>query len=212
VKTMSGTLKAILGMALLAAVFAPTASAQCVNVNKFKHSALMLLQPFSSGQFSRAAFTSVAYSAQEDSQGASQDPIVGMWKVTFTSDGSTADDPPAGVVIDSGFQQWHSDGTEIHNSGTRPPASGDFCLGVWRNTGHSQYKLNHFATSWTPDGGSFLGLANIHETITLSHDYNSFAGTFTIDQYNTGGNLLAHVAGNIEGKRITLDTTVNDVL
>jgi hypothetical protein len=138
-------------------------------------------------------------------------PIVGFWKVDFIAQGN-ANGPPDGAVIDSGFQQWHSDGTEVHNSGTRPAASGDFCLGVWENSGALQYKLNHFATSWTPDGSAYLGVANIHETITLSQDHNSFAGTFTIDQYNTGGNLLAHVAGNIQGKRVTMDTTINDVL
>jgi hypothetical protein len=52
--------------------------------------------------------------------------------------------PPDDTPIDSGYVQWHSDGTEIMNSG-RPPQNGDFCLGVWEKTGRSRYKLNHFA-------------------------------------------------------------------
>jgi hypothetical protein len=45
-----------------------------------------------------------------------------------------------------GFSQWHSDGTEILNS-SRPPATSNFCLGVWEKTGPFAYKLNHFALS-----------------------------------------------------------------
>ncbi len=141
-----------------------------------------------------------------------QEPIVGFWKTTFTAEGNGSQGPPDGTVIDWGFQQWHSDGTEIHNTAVRPPASGDFCLGTWEIAGPLQYKLNHFSTAWTPDGSAFLGVANIHESITVSHDHNSFTGTFTIDQYNTGGNLLAHITGNVQGTRITGITTINDVL
>jgi hypothetical protein len=114
-------------------------------------------------------------------------------------------------VIDSAFAQWHSDGTEIMNS-SRLPRSQSFCLGVWKNAGPLQYKLNHFAISWTDDGDTLIGPANFREKITLSRDHNSFAGTFTIDQYDTGGGLLVHIAGTIQGKRITPETTVTDVL
>jgi hypothetical protein len=47
-------------------------------------------------------------------------------------------------VIDNALVVWHSDYTEIMNSG-RPPQDGDFCLGVWEQVGKSKYKLNHFA-------------------------------------------------------------------
>ena len=208
-QTMFGTLKATLGIAILATVFAPLANAQCVSVNKYKRSALKLPQPFSSGELRPAAFMSVGFAAQEDAQGANQDPVVGFWKVTFVAEGNS-DGPPDGTVIDSAYAQWHSDGTEIMNS-SRPPATQSFCLGVWEKTGPSKYTLNHFAISWNPDG-TLLGPANIRETITLSHDHGSFAGTFTIDQYNTGGNLLVHLTGQIEGKRITVNTSIIDVL
>ena len=46
--------------------------------------------------------------------------IVGFWRVKFVS----KDNPgiPDDTVIDAGFAQWHSDGTEIMNS-SRPPAT-----------------------------------------------------------------------------------------
>jgi hypothetical protein len=53
---------------------------------------------------------------------------VGFWKVTFTAEGNT-EGPPDDTPIDSGYVQWHSDGTEIMNSG-RPPQNGNICLGV----------------------------------------------------------------------------------
>ena len=106
--------------------------------------------------------------------------------------------------------QWHGYGTAILNS-SRAPATQSFCLGVWEKTGRSMYKLNHFPLSWNPDE-TLLGPANIREEITLSPDHNSYVGTFTLDQYNPGGNLLAHVVGRVKAKRITVDTTITDVL
>src|SRR5947208_13320831 len=43
--------------------------------------------------------------------------IVGFWHVKFVSEGTTG--IPDGTIIDMGFSQWHSDGTEILNS-SRP--------------------------------------------------------------------------------------------
>jgi hypothetical protein len=157
--------------------------------------------------------------AQASPNPLSQEPIVGFWSTKFIAEGNTAATtrlpsdqvPPDGAVIDWGFQQWHSDGTEIHNSGVRPARSGDFCLGTWEMTGPLKYTLNHFATSWTPDGNSFEGVANIHETVTVSQDHKSLTGKFTIDQYDKTGVLLAHLAGKIESKRITQKSTISDV-
>jgi hypothetical protein len=125
----------------------------------------------------------------------SQDPIVGFWQATFTSND---------IVIDSTYVQWHSDGTEIMNS-SRPPATSNFCLGVWENLGKSKYKLNHFAIS-SDINGNLIGPANIRELVALDSTGNSYSGKFTIDQYDTNGNLLAHVAGNLNATRITVDT------
>ena len=60
--------------------------------------------------------------------------ITGMWFVNFFS---------SGAVWDHGFDIWHSDGTEILNDNGYPPAAGNVCLGVWRQTSHNTYKLKH---------------------------------------------------------------------
>jgi len=134
--------------------------------------------------------------------------IVGFWRVKFVS----KDNPgiPDDTVIDAGFAQWHGDGTEIMNS-SRPPATSNFCLGVWRRTGRSTYRLNHFALS-SDLNGKLIGPARIREVVTLDQTRDRYEGTFTIDQYDVSGNLLAHIAGQVIATRITVDTPVEDVL
>lgn len=133
---------------------------------------------------------------------------VGFWHAKFVSEGTTG--IPDGTIIDMGFSQWHSDGTEILNS-SRAPATSNFCLGVWEKTGNHTYKLNHFALS-SDLHGKLIGPANIREEVTLDASGNSYTGKFTIDQFDLNGNTLAHVAGNISATRITIDTTIGDIL
>lgn len=133
--------------------------------------------------------------------------IVGFWKFTFTAEGNAT--IPDGTPVDAGFVQWHSDGTEIMNS-SRPPVTQSFCLGVWSRTGGASYALNHFALSWDLDS-NFVGPANIREDVTVDQGGRSYAGTFTIDQFDQSGNVLAHVTGKVIGTRITVDTTPADI-
>jgi hypothetical protein len=141
-------------------------------------------------------------------QTAAEERIVGFWKVKFLSEGNPG--IPDDAVIDNGFAQWHSDGTEIMNS-SRPPATGNFCLGIWRKSGPSSYDLNHFALSSDPSG-NLIGPAQIREQVTLDRGGDRYEGTFTIDQYDLSGNPLAHISGRITATRITVDTPVAEVL
>ncbi len=109
-------------------------------------------------------------------------------------------------MIDFGYAQWHSDGTEFMNSGGRAPATQNFCLGVWKKTGPSTYKLNHVALSYDLISGTLNGNVSIRELVTVDHSRNNFAGTFTIDVFPPGGSTpVAHLAGQITGQRITAD-------
>jgi hypothetical protein len=144
------------------------------------------------------------------------DPIVGMWHVTFTAQGND-NGPPDGTPIDNSLVTWHSDGTELMNS-ARPPQDGDFCMGVWKRTGRFKYKLNHFAwfandTVGAPSGiGNPTGPTRILQQITLSQDGKHYSGTFTLDAYDTSGAQVAHIVGVIAATRITINTTVPDLL
>lgn len=136
--------------------------------------------------------------------------IVGMWNITFVSAGNTLHSPPIpdGAMIDFGYSVWHSDGTEILNSGSRAPATENFCLGVWARTGYATFQLNHFALSYDQNTGLLNGKVQIRETVTLSPDGTSYTGTFTLDVFDTAGKVqVDHVQGNVVAKRVTVTST-----
>lgn len=186
-KTIFRTLKVSLGLAVIAAFLLPLI--HCGGVSD-------------------------AQTSTQDPATQAQEPIVGFWYFKEVSKGNTAFGIPDGAVLDSGYAQWHADGTEISNS-FREPVTQSFCLGVWETGGTLQYQLNHFAISWLFSGTeTYQGPANITQSVTLSSDHNSFSGTFTIKQYDPSGTEPPQVSltGNIEGHRITLTTPVQNVL
>ena len=136
--------------------------------------------------------------------------IVGLWKFAFT-----ATSPFVGP-FDAGYVTWHSDGTELMNSG-RAPTTGAFCMGVWKQISRSTYKLNHFGLSWAfdanaPDtgpgtgGAIFVGPANIREQVTVDRSGNNYEGTFTVVQYDPDGiTVVATITGTVTATRITAD-------
>ena len=120
--------------------------------------------------------------------------IVGMWSFRMTSGGQTAD---------FGYQQWHSDGTELMNSGGRAPASQNFCMGVWRQTAPSHYHLNHLALSYDPSTGTLNARVNIKEDVALDPTGSSYSGSFTIDVYDPSGTTaVAHQSGQVTAQRV----------
>jgi len=133
-----------------------------------------------------------------DNEGGS---IVGMWNVQFQGSGG---------FTDFGYQQWHSDGTEFMNSGGRPPAIQNYCLGVWQRSGPNRYRLNHWALNYEPDG-TWAGRVNIREEVTVASNGQSFTGTFTIDVYDPQNNHVGpspDVSGTVSGTRVTINTGI----
>ena len=194
------------GALVLALLFVPNANAEC--------GGFMKLSPTHTSWHPQAGSVHLLRSAYfpGDEEASPSASIVGMWHVKFIAKGNSG--IPDGTEIDAGYSQWHSDGTEIMNSGGRNPNTGDFCLGVWEKTGAMEYKLNHFAAAWDPTAGTdgaLLGPARIQETVTLGASGNTFAGSFTISQYNEAGALLAQVKGNITATRIDVNTTAQPV-
>jgi len=135
--------------------------------------------------------------------------IVGMWNIEFLSEGNTTHNPsiPDGAMLDFGYNQWHSDGTEILNSGGRSPAQENFCLGVWQKTGRSTYQLNHFALNYEGATGTMIGKINIVETVTLSPGGTHYSGTFVYTVFDTSGKKTDTLTGQVTAERITVDTT-----
>jgi hypothetical protein len=112
-------------------------------------------------------------------------------------------------LFDEGFDQYHSEGTEIMND-TPPPASGNVCLGVWAKTGPRSYKLKHPFWIFDPvTNTTLIGRGVILERLTLDRGGRSFTGTFTFQFRDLSGNpigpTLPDVSGNLIGDRLTVD-------
>lgn len=197
-KTSSKTLTITLATLALALWFVPNSSAECGGIPQSQVFPMAWHSASGRARLLQAAFVT------GDPQSGQDAAIVGFWHVKFFSEGSAG--IMNGTEIDAGYSQWHSDGTEIMNSGGRSPITSNFCLGVWKQSADGTYVLNHFATSWDPTGTYLIGPANIREEVTLDPDGNKFSGKFAIDQYDENGNDLSHVQGVIAGTRITVDT------
>ena len=142
--------------------------------------------------------------------------IVGMWHVTFTAEGN-GEGPPNGTPIDNALIIWHSDGTEIMTS-MRPPQDGDICMGVWKKVGPGQYRVNHIAwfgndTTNAPSGiGNPAGPTRIIEAITVSADGTCLTGSFSLRATDTTGKTTAVILGTMTGTRVTIETTIPELL
>jgi hypothetical protein len=199
-----------LGIVALGTSFAPVARAGCGSLSGLQ----------SKGSVKPSAFFLGA--GQTPEWGFGEASIVGLWRVKVVSVGNQAFGLPDGIELDQGYSTWHSDGTEILNSG-RDPSTGSFCLGAWKQTGRSSYKLNHYALNWTgltvdAKGNVILdpqtkeplntltGPTNIREEVTLDASRNNFEGTFTVENFDQNGKSLILLRGKITGVRLTADS------
>jgi len=215
--------KTIATLALLLAAFVPLASANCGPASDSRQKSPRFAPPPG-----RPLLTPISYKLRpsagdrdedrgDDSSGEAS--IVGMWNVVFTAKGNENNpapfNPPDGAQLDNGYVQWHSDGTEIMNS-DRDPATGNFCMGVWKQTGPNTFRLNHFALSWDATGtscppsqqpgatGCFQGLTRIHQEVTVDRSGNHYHGSLVIDQYDPSGmHVVGQLTGTISADRIT---------
>jgi hypothetical protein len=196
------------GLIFLAGL-APMARANCVELPKPGSK-----WAIGAARLALAPRANTAYGRSNTSSAGNGPQIVGLWQFEFTSLGNS-DGPlhiPDGAVLDAGYAQWHSDGTEIMNS-SRDPVTGNFCLGVWEAVGGRTYRLNHFGLSWDntghlcqPTAGStscFVGPANIREEVSVNPDGDAYEGTVTIDQYDTAQHVMVHLGGRVTAHRIT---------
>jgi len=172
-----------LGAIVLATAFAPAASAGCGDM-LLKDSSWKVRSDYGAGALQLVSLTAPT--------------VVGLWSEKFIS---------GGKLFDFGYSVWHSDGTELLNSGGRAPATQNFCVGVWKQTGKSTYKLFHPTFSYDATTGKLNARVVIHETVTVAAGGNSFKGPFEIDIYDPakGTTLLQSVKGTVTATRVTVD-------
>ena len=185
-----------LAMLSLAMGLVTEASAGCPNLPGFKAGAAQPISWPGKGEFGPGSPLLVA--DRDDSV----DGIVGFWIVTYVL--------PDGTVLGNGFQQWHSDGTEIHNA-EGPAAGGNFCLGVWKKIAKFHYQLNHFFQNWDPTNNTLQVRGQIREEIGVDRSGDEHFGTFTIVAYDPEGNPVFHSKGTVHATRITDKTDLKDL-
>ncbi|HVG26445.1 MAG TPA: hypothetical protein VM865_02475, partial [Acidobacteriaceae bacterium] len=190
-----------LGALMVAAAITPGIGAQC-----FPHVKSVKPASWHPGS-ANALLRPAAFAKDDDDDGNGS--IVGMWHVIFTAktlNGAAVDFP-----ADNSLVVWHSDKTEIMNSG-RPAQDGNFCMGVWEKTGKFTYKLNHFAWAGNdnPEGappavvGLPIGPVHYQEEVTLDPDRKHYTGKFILQQYDTFGAVTVTITGKLKGTRITV--------
>jgi hypothetical protein len=206
-KTISRTTTTACGAAVLAMLTVPAASA-CGALPSIGAASTVQVLKANAEYPLEGASAEIALRDQKASVAGLTASIVGMWKITELSMGNTNHNPPIpdGTQIDFGYAQWHPDGTEFYNSGGFAPATQNYCLGVWVATGINRYQVNHFALTYDTTG-VYTGIINILETITVSPGGTRYSGTFTINAYDTKGNQVNHLTGQVTGERVTIDTT-----
>jgi hypothetical protein len=201
---MKATLKLLtntLGLGVLAATLTPSVFAGC-GEGKVAPAGK---QPQT--HFMHAAYRPSRFVLVDAPPGAD---VVGFWHVVFTQNTHFG-----GGLFDDSYAEWHSDGTEIMNSGVHSPAYGNFCMGAWTKTGPSSYALKHIALDYSmqPLGSTTPSvIVIIREQVTVDNKGNHFTGSFTADIYApysaalpaTPGTHITQVgAGTISGDRIT---------
>jgi len=196
---------ATLSVVVAGVMFIPAASA-CASSPSQPSLALQQLLPDAQNPLSLATPADLARDQSKASNPASPS-IVGMWSFQFISQGNTGRTPPIadGTMINFGYTQWHSDGTEFFTSGARSPGQGNFCLGVWETTGDFTYQLNHFALNYDPATGTLLGTIVVVEKVTLSPGGTQYSGTFAETVYDTKGNRTDSLTGQVTAQRVTVD-------
>lgn len=204
-KVIHRAITATLGAAFAGLMFVPAASA-CASSPSQIASAFQQLLPDARNPLSLATPADLArdQSKQSNATGSS---IVGMWSFQFVSQGNTTRNPPIqdGTMINFGYTQWHSDGTEFFTSGARSPGQGNFCLGIWEQTGPFTYQLNHFALNYDGPTGTLLGTIVVVEMVTLSPGGTQYSGTFAETVFDTKGNKTDSLKGQVTAQRVTVD-------
>ena len=79
-----------------------------------------------------------------------------------------------------------------------------FCDGVWKKVNDHTVKIYHVVLAHDVTGAP-SGYKIITQRNTLSHDGNSYHGTFTYSLYDDSNNLITTLAGTTAAQRIDFD-------
>lgn len=180
---MKGKIGPSIALALAAACFifgTSTARAGCRVPGNYLHGAMVKPSAFT-GEMPRPVL--------------GEPTIAGFWHVKLAMD--------SGDLLFQSTQEYHADGLE-EESADRVPATGNFCMGVWKYAAHRTVQTYHIA--WLYDSaGNLSGYAVIKEVNALSNHGNSFSGVFDFAQYDNDGNVAGDLKGTTTAQRIDFE-------
>lgn len=135
--------------------------------------------------------------------------IVGLWHVIYTATEASGPFPPTPFQFVETFKMWHADGTEFENAFV-PPAGGNICYGVWKESNHGSVKLHHIGIMFDSTG-NVSNLFTVDEKNTVDSHGKTYSGHFdfrlwppSFDSVGVGA-PLAEVTGTISATRISVD-------
>jgi hypothetical protein len=134
-----------------------------------------------------------------------------LWHVIYTANSASPSGnfPPTPFQFVETLKTWHADGTELENA-FLPPASGNVCFGVWKETGHGSVKLHHIGLMFD-SMGRVSNIFTIDEKDTVASNGKTYSGNFDFKLWPPNfdgvgvGTPLAEVTGSTAGTRITVD-------
>jgi len=120
-----------------------------------------------------------SWSVQAAGEREAKEPIVGLWLITVSNQGS---------VVDNVFSGWTSDGLEFDQDTGSPMLTGYVCYGTWIKLGDNKYGLTHPFFDYNagtitalPWDGATLGTWDgtsgyFNYVVTVSEDGKTFTG------------------------------------
>jgi hypothetical protein len=116
-------------------------------------------------------------------------PIVGQWQVVMTAFPGTNNE----FIFDFGFQQFHSDGTELMISGGVPPTIGNVCIGAWERGASGEIRLRHMTWNWAGNevlGDLPTGYFLLEVILRTNSQGTAYAGTWRAASFDLGAGPL----------------------
>jgi hypothetical protein len=177
----AGSKAALTGAATLSRPGTPTTLGAAATLARAGTAALALGPGATAGRPGTAPALAAAAQGNGSNGGGA---IVGLWQNVMTAFPGTSDE----FVFDFGFQQFHSDGTELMISGGVPPTIGNVCIGTWERKGGA-IRLVHVTWNWAGDeviGDAPTGYFWLEVTLRTNERGRAYTGTFYTASFDLG--------------------------
>jgi hypothetical protein len=129
------------------------------------------------------------------------EPIVGLWRITFSFDGT---------VFDNVFSGWTSEGLEFDQHSGAPILTGYVCYGTWIKLKNRTYANTHPFFDYDSKTGVWAGTSGyLNYVVTVSDDGKTFTGKENSTDGVPGPNPYAGGGTSFSG--VTLSATKIEV-